>query len=633
MKRNFASIAVVGGCFGALVINPLRGGVVTLSDLPKTVVVQNDVVTLEVQKENGNLVRFDYHGQAMLGSAAYLDWVASGSNHHLANARCRIVADPGSNSGAMAEISIEQPANGAASPLAVEQHFVVRADDPGCYVFVVFHHPATAPAVSMAQSRWVLRVNESIFDYINVDDQRRRPMPPTNTPVKILGPKESMMFTEGPFKGEITDKYHWFVDAGDHFVHGWSGTKSHTGIWLVDGSREDENGGPTKQHNAAHFGALLLKILTCSHYGAHSVDIAAGEEWTKVYGPWMLYVNSGGSPDALWADAKQKAAAMRAAWPLAWVRYPLYPLAADRGSVRGQVEVRERAKIGEVATGWVGLAAASPDWQQQSNGYQFWVHPAADGSFAIPHVRPGEYTLYFFTPGVLDELRHPGVVVKAGAVTKLDPIVWQPPHIGQTLWQIGMPDRTAKEFRHGDDYRRWGLWQQYPDEFPHDVDFVVGRSEEPTDWNYAQVNVAHDGAWEGTTWRVEFDVATAPKRGTATLRLALAAAHAAKLHVAINDQTIDKWSVNTDNAMIRAGIHGQYTLRDIPFDAARLKAGRNVLTLTQENGRNQAPNVMYDCLRLEVDETKRFDRKRDKPRVTLGQAANGEPAEGDETED
>ena len=44
------------------------------------------------------------------------------------------------------------------------------------------------------------------------------------------------------------------------------------------------NGGPTKQHNTAHFGNVLLKILTCGHYGANGVNIEAGE-WTKLYGP------------------------------------------------------------------------------------------------------------------------------------------------------------------------------------------------------------------------------------------------------------------------------------------------------------------------------------------------------------
>jgi hypothetical protein len=116
-------------------------------------------------------------------------------------------------------------------------------------------------------------------------------------------------------------------------------------------------------------------------------------------------------------------------------------------------------------------------------------------------------------------------------------------HDGKPLWQIGTLDRTAKEFRHGDEYRQWGLWMKYPQEFPNDVNFIIGKSRERADL------------------RLEFD-----------------------------------------NAMIRAGIHGQYTEEDVPFDAALLKLGENKITLEQHRGGNNLFNVMYDCVRLELDE-------------------------------
>ena len=424
------------------------------------------------------------------------------------------------------------------------------------------------------------------------------------------------MFTDGPFKGEVTDKYHWFVDAGDHYVHGWSGTKSELGAWLLHGSNEAQNGGPTKQHNAAHFGRMLLRVLTCGHYGAAGIGVAAGEEWNKFYGPWMLYVNSGGSPDALWADAKNKAAAERAAWPLPWIHHALYPQENERGTVRGKITLQDSQDASlTLKDAWVGLAAPEPDWQQQSKGYQYWVHAGTDGTFTIPHVRTGDYTLYAFADGVMEEFRHDGVAVKAGSVTELGNLSWQPLHHGKTLWQIGTPDRTAKEFRHGDDYRHWGLWQKYPLEFPQDVYFIIGQSHEHKDWNYAQVNVLKDGQWVGTTWKVQFDLPQAPKSGTATLRLALASAHNAKLGIAINGTGIDRYSTRADNAMIRAGIHGQYHLRDIPFNAALLKTGRNVLTLSQEAGGNVQKSVMYDCLRLELDAQRAFDPVRDQTQM------------------
>lgn len=424
------------------------------------------------------------------------------------------------------------------------------------------------------------------------------------------------MFTDGPFKGLITDKYHFFADAGDHFVHGWISTQKQIGCWVVYGSTESQNGGPTKQHNTAHFPRMLFKILTCGHYGSGSgLDLAAGEEWQKIYGPWMLYFNSGGDRDALWADAKKESEIQRAAWPPAWMNNPEFPPAAARGAVKGRIEISDPQDPAALpANAWVGLAAPEPDWQKQGKGYQFWVHAAADGSFNIPNVRVGEYTLYAFTNGVMDEYRHDGVKVVAGGTVDLGPLAWTPVRDGKQVWQIGTPDRTAKEFRHGDDYRQWGLWLKYPEDFPNGVNFVIGQSKERTDWNYAQVNVQKNGQWVGTTWNILFDMAQAPAMGTATLRLGLASAQNAKLTVYLNGQAVGGFRTAADNAMIRAGIHGQYAEEDVPFDAVLLKPGRNTISLEQSAGGNAQKSVMYDCVRLELDESHPFDKTKIKPR-------------------
>jgi len=56
-------------------------------------------------------------------------------------------------------------------------------------------------------------------------------------------------------------------------------------------------------------------------------------------------------------------------------------------------------------------------------------------------------------------------------------------------------------------------------------------------------------------------------------------------------------------AINRDGIRGSWTERDIAFDAALLKAGKNVLKLTIPPGRPMS-GVEYDYLRLELDDAK-----------------------------
>jgi rhamnogalacturonan endolyase len=598
---------------------------VTLADHGDHVTFGNGIVSFAITKANGDIDALKYGSTSILAEPGYLDWV-SGGNNHIANGSFAVVSDPAGNGGEMAEASITRKYAGQGSPFDVELHYVLRRGESGPYCFVVFHHAKEYPAGSIAQARWVLRLDDEVFDFINVDEQRRMEMPPANTPTQMLGPKESLMFTEGPFKGMVTDKYHFFVDAGDHFVHGWISTQKRIGCWVVYGSTESQNGGPTKQHNTAHFGRMLFKILTCGHYGSGSgLDLAAGEEWRKIYGPWMLYFNSGGDRDALWADAKKEAGVQQAGWPPAWMHDPEFPLAGARGAVRGRLHISDpQDASASPANAWVGLAAPDPDWQKQGKGYQFWVHAARDGSFAIPNVRAGVYTLYAFTDGVMDEFRRDGVRVTAGGAVNLGALEWKPVRYGTQLWQIGTPDRTAKEFRHGDDYREWGLWQKFPVDFPNGVNFVIGQSKERTDWNYAQVNVQQNGQWVGTTWHILFDLAQPPKMGTAVLRLALASGHNAKVSVDVNGQAVGGFRTAGDNAMIRAGIHGQYSEEDIAFDAALLKAGRNSIGLAQSAAGNAQKSLMYDCVRLEVDDTHAFDKTKIKPRQRAAAPMGGD---------
>jgi len=586
--------------------------VVTITEKSASVVLNNGLLSAEIDKANGNVLAVVYNGISMLASPGYLNWHAGdedsdfkdhGSTYgRIGNGQFSIVADPASNGGELVEISIGQKALGPNQPFGVELHYVLRRGESGLYAFVVFTHEKGQPGGEISQIRWLFRLKDEVYDFMAIDDQRRRVMPPSDAPTKALAPKESLMITAGPFKGMMVDKYHDFADAGEHFVHGWIGREKQVGCWIVSGSTEDQNGGPTKQFNTAHFGRILMKIFSCSHYGASNVVVGT-EEWRKLYGPCLLYFNAGQDADGLWADAKKKAEAERFAWPYSWMRHPLYPLIAERATVSGKLELKDpQDPAASPTNAWVGLAAPSPDWQQQSNNYQYWIRADAEGRFTIPNVRPGKYTLYSFVDGVMDEFRRDGVEVAKGQTLDLPSLRWIPRRNGRQLWQIGTPDRTAKEFRHGDDYRQWGLWLQYPKDFPNGVNFVIGKSHERTDWNYAQVNVGQGKNAFGTTWTILFDLDALPGSGTATLRIALAAATKADLEITLNGRAIGQIQTGHDSAMIRAGIHGQYSQTDIRFGASLLKKGRNQLTLTQHAGGNVQKSIMYDCLRLEVDD-------------------------------
>jgi rhamnogalacturonan endolyase len=201
------------------------------------------------------------------------------------------------------------------------------------------------------------------------------------------------------------------------------------------------------------------------------------------------------------------------------------------------------------------------------------------------------------------------VAVAAGQTLKLGKLNWQPVRYGKQLWDLGIPNRSGAEFFKGDDYYHWGWYLEYAKLFPNDVNYVIGRSDFRRDWFFEQVphnpdpaNTTGEGEGRSTTWSIAFSLPSAP-RGKATLRLALCAADTRSLAVSVNGQAIGSVTGLVPNLTImRDGIAGYWSQRDLAFDASLMKAGQNVMRLTVPAG-SLTSGVIYDYLRLELDES------------------------------
>ena len=340
-------------------------------------------------------------------------------------------------------------------------------------------------------------------------------------------------------------------------------------------------------------------------------EIDQGEAWTKVVGPFEIYCNSGANPGELWRKALVHAAKEAAAWPYGWVAGVDYPHKDGRGTVSGRLVLNDslapEVKLTHLLVGLAhpdyetgdGRGGESPvDWQLDAKYYEFWVRGDEKGRFTIPNVRPGLYTLHAIADGVLGEFTMTNITVAAGKAVELGALEWRPVRYGPQLWEIGVPDRSAGEFLHGDHYWQWGLYDEYPKDFPGDVNFVVGKSDYHRDWNYCQCPRADRP--KGTTWSVNFELPSAPQ-GRGVLRLSLAATSARRIEVAMNGRPAGVVSSLKDTATIRRdGIRGYWAERDVTFDAALMKAGGNVMQLTIPPG-NPMSGVEYDYLRLELE--------------------------------
>lgn len=223
--------------------------------------------------------------------------------------------------------------------------------------------------------------------------------------------------------------------------------------------------------------------------------------------------------------------------------------------------------------------------------------------------------MHAFGDGVLGEFARANIAVKAGATLNLGDIVWTPFHYGRPLWEIGVPDRTAREFRHGDAPHQWGLYLKYPAEFPADVNFVIGKSDPRTDWNYAQpprilkasdTGVVDKADLRPTTWTIRFE---RPKtvRGTAVLRLAFCGSRVkCNVAVSVNGKTVGETGpLPSTGVMHRDEIQGYWYERAVSFDAALLQSGENQIQLHLLPATDWPHGVLYDYVRLELNETAR----------------------------
>ena len=349
------------------------------------------------------------------------------------------------------------PAAGDKHAWDVDVHYVLRRGVPGVYVYAVCHHPAAYPELTVGEWRMVWSTPADAADELGticVDAARHWTVPTAADMARgepVAGaPKEVTRLTTGPWAGRLDCKYEYAAGYWDLDCWGFADDAKHVGAFVVLPAHEFLNDGPFKQDLTAAVGTTLVH-LNMNHYDGAGFTIPRGREWTKCYGPLLIYANQGATADECWADARARGRAEAAQWPYPWVRDAAFPLAAGRADVRGRLVVRDALKPTLTsANAWVGLApAADADFQFSATGYQFWTRAAADGTFALPHVRPGAYTLYAAVDGAVGQFARTGISVTAGHDGSLGDVTWAVPHAGRRIaWEVGTPDRSAAECAH-----------------------------------------------------------------------------------------------------------------------------------------------------------------------------------------
>lgn len=603
--RYFATILLL-----TLLGSPMIQAAVTYQDLGGEVLIENGIISVRISKSTAEVKSMKLGSQEYLGvsnARGYFQRNANGSFTTPSGGTFQLVRQ----SDDLVEISIRTDDLNV-YPFIFETHYIVRDGESGFYNFIVLEYPDDATHLAnLEQLNLTFRLNPDMFRVAQVKDDLWEEMPSVyeyNLGTQIADATQELL-PNSPYalrRGDpVYTKYNMSVSFEDLPVYGTCSVGSGYGFWQVTPSHEFLNGTPTTIELTVHQTSttpVCLRTVTGAHFGSGTVSFDAGDAgWTKVYGPWFMYLNKGNSREAMWEDAKAMGATHKTYWPYDWMSHEAYPV--ERPDVTGTLNVT----TGESLDGALVFLAKNedddtPNWQKQSKDYTFWTHADENGNFTIPSVRLGDYSLYAAVDGLpgVYELEGISVDESTGAELDLGELYWSLDRYGKTVWQIGIPNRDSTEFLKGDDYRHWGvLWEPYREAFPDGVNYVIGESDWSTDWYFVHPSDSTEsGTYSAGTWTIKFNLDEVPE-GQCHLRLGIAGSRDASLAIFINDsfEPVVSQYLNNGQGAPRSGSRGYVEELIVPFSPSQLKVGENTFYVIQMKAKRFS-NLHWDYLRL-----------------------------------
>jgi autotransporter-associated beta strand protein len=662
-----------------------------------TVTMANGLVSMKCSKSDGSVSAFYLAGlpttnliDSSQDYALSLTHIGSGTNDWWTSVSDAYGATYSvvTNNGQIADIMIRNPiasGNPAMFPNGVwdwAEHHVMRAGEAGFYTYHVWRHWPNQPAAYYTADSWQGRLS-SIFsaaqnpdgstydawDLCNSDVPIGLSVggnPPGSTSAGVPGEVVIMPYTNYFTQPTGTNyepgwpaytqpcgltsdlhptwtKYDWssYQGSSNSFRNAWGASTEHVGVFTLLGSAEFINGGPTKLKGAVSGDYMYNDDFEGHGLGSSPTPSApAGATFTKVIGPYFMYANTGTNHLQLWQDAQNMGALMASNWPYAWMDESERDYPRHRGTVTGTI----MAKTGESTANPVVILgnadAADGDWMYQgASNYLFWTTGDAGGNFSIPKVRPGNYVLFSYVPGIWGQLQVSNIIVLPDQTNNLGVIAWNPPHLQQRLWRVGTPDHTTKEFRFGNLPKQFGLWWRYLNERgQNDLNFTIGQSADSNDWYYAQCIMAitpqsgatnltdhtqTNGIYWGPKWNVIFNLTNLPTSNV-LFTLALAGGRGTAFYTYINGvnatpspyQSTGYYTVDGANIYRDVVAVGRYQYYQISFAPSLFVVGTNTLSITIRQGgasttwnigniTNGYPDLlsgglMYDFLQMET---------------------------------
>ncbi|KAJ6589649.1 rhamnogalacturonan lyase [Mycena capillaripes] len=607
----------------------------------------NDIISFDVVKTTGYIHNLSYAGEDLLGT------VSGNAGQLYSDFPSAVFSITGNASAEVVHgvdwAGIVLTDNNTGVGTLVQRSWFLRDGESGLHSFLrLGYYNASGPSLgALGESRTMFRPNGGPWTHIVANGEQWAPLPSTEALAQQvavqdatwylgLTPDDAYVIQESDYWTKYT-----FADNQTNKAHGLFGNTSDGtafGVWWVVNQKDTFFGGPL--HIDLMVDGIAYNKQSTSHGGATSPNITNG--FDRTFGPQFLYFNhgQGASLHDLLVDAESLA---DPSWNSAFYdEIAPYVVGYAPSAVRGSFTANVRLPHGAIDPMAV-LSTNGVHFQDNAfdpTAYQYWgpitqVPGTQLGQISIPRVKAGLYRLTVFTAGIFGDFVQDNVVVRAGKESQLS-VVWTPESAGRELWRLGVPDKSAGEFRNGNErdethpnrpakYRiYWGAWD-FPTQFPQGVNFTIGLSREAVDWNYIHWSqygptyIDNRTVTDFNNWQINFNLAEPPSvRSVATFTIQLAAAKTTAgntddntgadptfpISTYVNDGAAPlTWIIQafeSSSCGQRSAISCHLLSRKFEFPGSWLTKGWNKFIISLPF--NAPVYVQYDALRLELKE-------------------------------
>ncbi|KAI0435244.1 rhamnogalacturonate lyase [Xylaria sp. FL1042] len=639
-------------------------------------VLQNDRLYVAVDKSKGQVVDVVLDTQDLLGPVSgntgkgpYVDCscVPSGSWTPGGTAKYQLIK--GTDSTGTPYGGVRMSDTYAATNQSIEQWWFLREGETGLHLFtrVTYFNAATPYLRDLGELRTLFRPNTKLWTHLSGGDDNYAPIPSANAYANEVVVQDASWYLGNTAQDAYVQQYSEYFTKytfselwRDHKVHGQysDGTTSSDGntygAWLVHNTRETYYGGPL--HYDLIVDGIVYNYLVSGHYGAPVPNITHG--FDRTWGPQYYHFNKG-TPDTTLAELRADAAQFAdPEWNADFYDsiapyVPNYAPTSKRATFKATIALPSGA-----ARPIAILSENKQDFQLNvfnQSSLQYWADiDASTGSVEIPMVKTGTYRLTVYADGIFGWFIEDDVIVSATNTSTPLSFTWEPESAGTEIWRIGIPDKSAGEYKHGYvpdtskplqplQYRiYWAAWD-FPTDFPEGVNFQIGKSTEAEDFNYIHWSwfpgyanyLRPEPVYANVNnWTIRFDLSStqlsvsAAGAQTATLTVDLAGVKTANGNnkwaalpsepfssvpytLAVNGADVETWVIpayRSGSCGVRSGVVCQNFGHKFVFPVSLLQEGANEFVLSLPYNATDTETavlpgviyVQYDALRLEL---------------------------------